>query len=151
MLSWHPRALLFPNFASKEQCETIITLARAQLRPSALALRKGETEESTKDTRTRSEFWCFHLRSFVNFSHLLMKRLVIRGPNFYFLFFQLWYISLCKTRQNRNSSLGRGKDGESYNGARLSWRGIYLSVGLFAYLYSFPQKYLIRFWVHILF
>lgn len=54
VLSWHPRALLFPKFASKEQCEAIIKLARSRLAPSSLALRKGETEENTKDTRTSS-------------------------------------------------------------------------------------------------
>eukprot|EP00250_Pteridium_aquilinum_P015256 c22478_g1_i2 orf=577-1461(+) len=54
VLSWHPRALLYPKFASKEQCEAIIKLARSRLTPSSLALRKGETEENTKDTRTSS-------------------------------------------------------------------------------------------------
>lgn len=54
VLSWHPRALLFPNFASKQQCEAIIKLARSRLAPSSLALRKGETEDNTKDTRTSS-------------------------------------------------------------------------------------------------
>ncbi|MCO5567445.1 hypothetical protein L7F22_021136 [Adiantum nelumboides] len=54
ILSWHPRALLFPNFASKEKCEAIIKLARSRLAPSSLALRKGETVENTKDTRTSS-------------------------------------------------------------------------------------------------
>lgn len=54
VLSWSPRALLFPKFASKEQCETIIKLAKSRLAPSSLALRKGETSESTKGTRTSS-------------------------------------------------------------------------------------------------
>lgn len=44
-----------------EQCESIIEMAKSKLRPSTLALRKGETAESTKGTRTRYLFWCiFH-------------------------------------------------------------------------------------------
>lgn len=54
VLSWKPRALLYPRFASKEQCEAIMKLARTRLAPSALALRKGESEDSTKDIRTSS-------------------------------------------------------------------------------------------------
>lgn len=54
VLSWEPRALYFPNFATAEQCEAIIKIAKANLRPSLLALRKGETAESTKGTRTSS-------------------------------------------------------------------------------------------------
>lgn len=53
ILSWKPRALYFPNFATLEQCETVIKMAKANLKPSALALRKGETTENTKGTRTR--------------------------------------------------------------------------------------------------
>ncbi|KAE8698579.1 putative prolyl 4-hydroxylase 9 [Hibiscus syriacus] len=54
VLSWKPRAYYFPNFATVEQCERVIEMAKVQLRPSGLALRKGETEESTKGTRTSS-------------------------------------------------------------------------------------------------
>nr|XP_011468032.1 PREDICTED: probable prolyl 4-hydroxylase 9 [Fragaria vesca subsp. vesca] len=54
VLSWYPRALYFPNFASAEQCETIIDLAKPELKPSTLALRDGETEENTKGIRTSS-------------------------------------------------------------------------------------------------
>ncbi|KAL3813660.1 hypothetical protein ACJIZ3_014928 [Penstemon smallii] len=54
ILSWNPRALYFPNFATAEQCEGIIKMAKAHLRPSSLALRKGETAESTKEIRTSS-------------------------------------------------------------------------------------------------
>uniref|UniRef100_A0A0R0HCZ8 Prolyl 4-hydroxylase alpha subunit domain-containing protein n=1 Tax=Glycine max TaxID=3847 RepID=A0A0R0HCZ8_SOYBN len=54
VLSWYPRALYFPNFASAEQCESIIEMARGGLKSSTLALRKGETEESTKGIRTSS-------------------------------------------------------------------------------------------------
>lgn len=53
VLSWKPRALYFPGFAAPEHCETIIKIAKARLAPSSLALRKGETAESTKGTRTR--------------------------------------------------------------------------------------------------
>lgn len=54
VLSWQPRALYFPNFATPEQCESIIKMAKSKLKPSTLALRKGETTESTKGTRTSS-------------------------------------------------------------------------------------------------
>ncbi|KAK4488422.1 hypothetical protein RD792_004185 [Penstemon davidsonii] len=52
ILSWNPRALYFPNFASAEQCEGVIKMAKAHLKPSALALREGETAENTKGIRT---------------------------------------------------------------------------------------------------
>lgn len=53
ILSWRPRAVYFPNFATDEQCQSIIKLVKTKLKPSALALRKGETAESTKGIRTR--------------------------------------------------------------------------------------------------
>lgn len=53
ILSWRPRAVFFPNFTSVEVCQQIIEMAKPKLEPSKLALRKGETAESTKDTRTR--------------------------------------------------------------------------------------------------
>lgn len=54
VLSWYPRAMYFPNFASAEQCESIIEIAKGRLTPSSVALRKGETEENTKGIRTSS-------------------------------------------------------------------------------------------------
>ncbi|KAL5556838.1 hypothetical protein UlMin_039074 [Ulmus minor] len=54
VLSWNPRALYFPNFATAEQCDSVVSIAEPSLRPSTLALRKGETEESTKGIRTSS-------------------------------------------------------------------------------------------------
>jgi prolyl 4-hydroxylase len=54
ILSWHPRALYFPQFATSEQCENIVKNAKERLAPSTLALRKGETAESTKGIRTSS-------------------------------------------------------------------------------------------------
>lgn len=54
VLSWKPRALYFPGFATAEQCQSIIKMAKSNLKPSTLALRKGETDESTKGTRTSS-------------------------------------------------------------------------------------------------
>ncbi|KAL3526859.1 hypothetical protein ACH5RR_011515 [Cinchona calisaya] len=54
VLSWKPRALYFPNFATVEQCQSIINMAKSGLKPSSLALRPGETEESTKGIRTSS-------------------------------------------------------------------------------------------------
>ncbi|XP_057428139.1 probable prolyl 4-hydroxylase 9 [Lotus japonicus] len=54
ILSWRPRAVYFPNFTNAEVCEQIIKMAKPKLEPSRLALRKGETAENTKDTRTSS-------------------------------------------------------------------------------------------------
>ncbi|KAJ0873444.1 putative procollagen-proline 4-dioxygenase [Helianthus annuus] len=54
VLSWTPRALYFPGFATAEQCEGIIKMAKVKLAPSTLALRKGETAENTKGIRTSS-------------------------------------------------------------------------------------------------
>ncbi|KAG0501450.1 hypothetical protein HPP92_001522 [Vanilla planifolia] len=54
MLSWKPRAVYYPKFATAEQCQSIIGIAKAKLKPSTLALRKGETEENTKGIRTSS-------------------------------------------------------------------------------------------------
>lgn len=54
VLSWQPRALYFPEFATAEQSEAIIRMTKPKLRPSTLALRKGETEENTKGIRTSS-------------------------------------------------------------------------------------------------
>lgn len=54
VLSWRPRAVYFPNFTSAELCERIIDMAKSKLQPSKLALRKGESSESTKGTRTSS-------------------------------------------------------------------------------------------------
>lgn len=54
VLSWKPRALYFPNFATDEQCQSIIELTKSKLKPSSLALREGETVESTKGIRTSS-------------------------------------------------------------------------------------------------
>jgi prolyl 4-hydroxylase len=53
VLSFKPRALLFRNFAPPEKCDAIVALAEKQLAPSGLALRQGETDETTKDIRTR--------------------------------------------------------------------------------------------------
>ncbi|KAG6507688.1 probable prolyl 4-hydroxylase 9 [Zingiber officinale] len=52
VLSWKPRAVYFPGFATKEQCEIITETARARLEPSKLMLREGETPENTKGIRT---------------------------------------------------------------------------------------------------
>lgn len=54
ILSWSPRALYFPNFATAEQCQGIIKIAKKDLKPSSLALRPGETADNTKGIRTSS-------------------------------------------------------------------------------------------------
>jgi len=54
ILSWKPRAVYFPNFATSKQCQQIIKKAKVNLHPSGLALRKGESVASTKGVRTSS-------------------------------------------------------------------------------------------------
>uniref|UniRef100_A0A1D1ZCT7 procollagen-proline 4-dioxygenase n=1 Tax=Anthurium amnicola TaxID=1678845 RepID=A0A1D1ZCT7_9ARAE len=54
VLSWKPRAVYYPKFASKKQCEAIIKMAKGNLMPSTLALRKGENTENTEGIRTSS-------------------------------------------------------------------------------------------------
>ncbi|XP_008807415.1 probable prolyl 4-hydroxylase 9 [Phoenix dactylifera] len=54
VLSWKPRAVYFPKFATEEECRNIIKVARPSLEPSTLALREGETVENTKGIRTSS-------------------------------------------------------------------------------------------------
>ncbi|KAK1323455.1 hypothetical protein QJS10_CPA02g00317 [Acorus calamus] len=54
VLSMRPRAVYFPKFATREQCQGIIKMTKPNLRPSTLALRKGETVENTKGIRTSS-------------------------------------------------------------------------------------------------
>ncbi|XP_017627038.1 probable prolyl 4-hydroxylase 9 [Gossypium arboreum] len=51
VISWRPRAFYFPKFATPEQCQHIINLAKPNLAPSKLALRKGESEYP-QDVRT---------------------------------------------------------------------------------------------------
>lgn len=52
VLSWYPRTYLFPGFLSAERAEHFVKLAKARLAPSAVALKKGDTEDSTKNVRT---------------------------------------------------------------------------------------------------
>eukprot|EP00959_Pyramimonas_sp_CCMP1952_P423203 8864860-Pyramimonas_sp.AAC.1 len=52
ILSWEPRAVSYPGFATREECQKIMDLAKPKLRPSSLALRKGDTAEGTKNIRT---------------------------------------------------------------------------------------------------
>ncbi|GBG85197.1 hypothetical protein CBR_g39762 [Chara braunii] len=54
ILSWYPRAVLYQGFANSHVCDNIVKLAKRHLVPSGLALRKGETSESTKNIRTSS-------------------------------------------------------------------------------------------------
>lgn len=53
LLSWHPRAYYFPNFLPHDLCDEIVSTAEKHLTPSGLALREGESEDATKDVRTR--------------------------------------------------------------------------------------------------
>ncbi|XP_010417065.1 PREDICTED: prolyl 4-hydroxylase 13-like [Camelina sativa] len=52
VLSWSPRVFYLRNFATKQQCEAIIDMAKPKLKPSKLALRKGETADTTRNVRT---------------------------------------------------------------------------------------------------
>jgi hypothetical protein len=119
VLSWKPRALLFPNFATKEKCEAIIALARRRLHPSALALRKGETVDSTKDIRTRwvpvalsAITWLtthYHMSSWVTFCEKF------NVPLNHTLELKKVHENLLKSRDNYS-----GEEGPS-NGACLYW------------------------------
>ena len=52
LLSWYPRAYLFPKFMDQEKCNHVIALAEPRLAPSGLALKKGESMESNVNVRT---------------------------------------------------------------------------------------------------
>lgn len=52
VLSWRPRAFYFPKFATPEQCQQIINMAKPKLEPSTVMLSIGETEQPL-DIRTR--------------------------------------------------------------------------------------------------
>lgn len=52
ILSWYPRTYLFPGFLTAERAEHFIELAKARLAPSALAMKKGDTADSTRNIRT---------------------------------------------------------------------------------------------------
>ena len=85
VLSWRPRALYFPNFATAEQCKTIVDMAKSHLKPSLLALRKGETDESTKGTRTRYYYSFFqsvlYILQFLSSAALLCSWYIIFCDN----------------------------------------------------------------------
>lgn len=52
LLSWYPRAYVFPRFMDEEKCNHVVELAEKRLSPSGLALKKGDTRESTQGIRT---------------------------------------------------------------------------------------------------
>jgi prolyl 4-hydroxylase len=52
LLSWHPRTYLFPKFIHKSMCDHVIGLAEPRLHASSLALKPGDTLESTREIRT---------------------------------------------------------------------------------------------------
>ena len=52
VLSWTPRAVVFPSFRDEARCKRIVELAAARLAPSSLALRAGDTASNTADIRT---------------------------------------------------------------------------------------------------
>ncbi|KAK8962760.1 hypothetical protein KSP40_PGU012968 [Platanthera guangdongensis] len=54
ILSWMPRAIYFPKFATPEECHGIVKISRSKLSPSTLAFRDGDTVENTKGIRTRN-------------------------------------------------------------------------------------------------
>lgn len=52
LLSWYPRAYIFPKFMDKAKCDYVKKIAEARLSPSGLALKQGETLASTQEIRT---------------------------------------------------------------------------------------------------
>lgn len=52
LLSWYPRAYLFPKFMDVEKCKHVISLAEKRLTPSGLALKRGDTSTNTQGIRT---------------------------------------------------------------------------------------------------
>ncbi|KAM7250061.1 hypothetical protein ACFE04_021944 [Oxalis oulophora] len=54
VLSWKPKVLYYPNFATAKECQHIINMAKPLLEPSKIALRIGDTVENTQDVRTSS-------------------------------------------------------------------------------------------------
>ena len=52
LLSWYPRAYIFPKFMDLEKCNHVKGLAEKKLAPSGLALKRGDSLESTKEIRT---------------------------------------------------------------------------------------------------
>lgn len=59
MVSWKPRIMIFPNFLSDEECDHLIELASAQLKPSRVVTKKedGTTTASPSTARTSSGFF----------------------------------------------------------------------------------------------
>lgn len=54
LLSTSPRSVMYRNFASDADCDAIVEAARSRLHKSGLALKRGETLETTKNIRTSS-------------------------------------------------------------------------------------------------
>lgn len=54
VLSEFPRAYLFPRFVPDATADAIVAVASRRLQPSSLALKKGDTAESTRNVRTSS-------------------------------------------------------------------------------------------------
>lgn len=53
IISWHPRAAIFPHFLTSEECDHIGAIGRKRLAPSQLALKKGDDPTKQTDVRTR--------------------------------------------------------------------------------------------------
>jgi len=54
VLSWTPRAFLFPNFLSDEECDRFIELASAKLKPSLVVLTKQDIEAGNLQENVRT-------------------------------------------------------------------------------------------------
>lgn len=54
VISEHPRIYLYPRFIDDESAHSLVEVAEKRLAPSALALKRGETAEATKEVRTSS-------------------------------------------------------------------------------------------------
>lgn len=103
VLSWKPRALYFPHFATSEQCQSIIDMAKANLKPSTLALREGETVESTQGTRTRYLFFFFYTIEFLFYLEDIITFAMIWSAN---------DLEAVHSKQYSSATSGHGFNGE---------------------------------------
>lgn len=52
LLSWYPKAYLFPAFMDAARAAHIVAIAKKRLAPSGLAFKAGDNADNTKDVRT---------------------------------------------------------------------------------------------------
>lgn len=52
LLSWYPRAYLYPSFMDPARAQHIVEIAKKRLAPSGLAFKAGDNADNTRDVRT---------------------------------------------------------------------------------------------------